>query len=214
MSASAEFLQAVKGGDTAQAQQLLEQDASLADTRDGSGVSALLNALYMGHKDAAEAIRAKRSNIDMFEAAALGDLRALRQMLQQHPEQVHSYSSDGWTALHLAAFFGQTEAVRELLAGNAAVDARSKNNMNNTALHAAQVFKNVDAVRLLLEHGAEVNAQQHGGYTALHSAAQNGSREMVELLLKHGANKSVRDDSGKSAADHAAKYPELVLVVS
>jgi uncharacterized protein len=205
MSSPEQLFTAIKAGDAEQVKSLLEKDPEAAESRDEKGVSSLLSALYSGKQEIAQLIREKRSGIDIFEAAALGDMRSLRQLLQQHPESAHTYSADGWTPLHLAAFFGQAEAVDELLAANADANARATNSTNNTPLHAAQVFVNVDVSRALLDHGADVNAKQEGGFTALQAAALHGCAPMVELLLERGADKSVRDDSGKSAADLAGE---------
>ncbi len=203
--AQAQLFDAIKAGDAAAVNSLLEADPRLAEAKDEKGVSAILTALYYRQPQIAHALREKRDSVDIFEAASLGELRTMKQISQQHPEYLQATSSDGWTALHLAAFFGHAEIVRWLLENDVAVDARSANPMNNTALHAAQVSNHVDVARALLEHGASVNEKQHGGFTALHSAASNGCEPMVELLLEHGANPSLRDDAGKSAADHAAE---------
>ncbi len=204
-----ELFAAIKAGDAATARTILSGDPSLGDARDEKGVSALLAALYHRQTEIAGLIRSRRETLDIFEAASVSDQKKLEQILQQAPERVHAYSADGWTALHLAAFFGEADSVRALLSAGAAVDARSNNPMQNTALHAAQVFNQVEASRLLLDAGADVNAKQHGGFTALHAAAGNGCEAMVDLMLSRGANKTLRDDSGKSAADLAAKHPQL-----
>ena len=73
-------------------------------------------------------------------------------------------SSDGWTPLHLAAFFGKGDAARLLLNKGASVTARSTNQMANTPLHAAAAGKHAEIVKLLLDHGANANARQHGGW--------------------------------------------------
>ena len=46
----------------------------------------------------------------MFEAATFGDLDRLTELLAEDPELVDAISGDGFTPLHLAAFFGQSDA--------------------------------------------------------------------------------------------------------
>ena len=104
------------------------------------------------------------------------------------PRLINSYSHDGWTPLHLAAFFAGASLVEALLEHGADVNARAQNGTNNMALHAAATARNLAAVRALVEHGADVNARQEGGWTALHSAALSGDVEMARLLISHGAD--------------------------
>ncbi len=75
--------------------------------------------------------------LNVFEAAAFGDLDRLTELLAEDPELVGVMSGDGFTPLHLAAFFGQADAVRLLLARGAAVDRNGTGWMTGTPLHAA-----------------------------------------------------------------------------
>lgn len=142
-----------------------------------------------------------------FHAAEAGDYYLMEGILNSYPQFVHEYREDGWTALHLAAHYGQEAIVRMLLAYGADPNARSKNDLANTPIHAAAAggSKSLDALRTLLAHGADVNATQHGGYTALHAAAQNGDRAMVDLLLARGADPSIKSADGRDAASFARK---------
>jgi ankyrin repeat protein len=178
---------------------LLEDSPAAAEARDGSGVSLLMHALYHGRRELAALIADRKRDLDVFEAASLGRLDRLRKWLQE-PAAVNSYSSDGFTALHFASYFGQAEAARVLLEHGANAGAVANNAMRVMPLHSAASARNVEAARVLLEHGAPVNARQHGGWAPLHAAAQNGDSAMVELLLKHGADRSATNDDGKTAA--------------
>ena len=53
--------------------------------------------------------------LDVFEAAALGEVDRLREILDGEPTSATAYSGDGFTALHFAAFFGGPEAAELLL---------------------------------------------------------------------------------------------------
>jgi uncharacterized protein len=123
-----------------------------------------------------------------------------------------SYSSDGWTPLHLAAFFGHPALVSDLIAQGANVTARSTNALKNLPLHAAAAGKCRPCVQALLLAGSPVNDQQHGGYTALHSAAQNGDVEMAKMLRAAGADARLNAGAGKSPIDLAREkgFDELV----
>jgi ankyrin repeat protein len=142
--------------------------------------------------------------LDIFEAAATADTVRLRTLLQDDPTLVRAFSGDGWTPLHLAAAFANSETVSILLAAEAPADSVSRNPQQNQPLHAALALgKNEPVIRLLLDHGAPVNAIQAGGFTPLFSAATANRRDLAELLLAHGAHPHHRSDQGKTAADFA-----------
>jgi ankyrin repeat protein len=164
-----------------------------------------MQCLYRGHHDLVELIASeKKTTLDIFEAAALGRLDRLKEIIRddgvRDPSLVNSHSTDGFTALHLACFFTQGEAARLLIEAGAAVDAVAANPTRVMPLHSAASARNLDAARFLLEHGAPVNARQQAGWVPIHAAAQNGDRPMVELLLKHHADPKLTNDDGKTAA--------------
>ncbi len=205
--------QLLAGGDIDGLRELLEQDSSIAAARDASGVSLLMQALYRGHRDLAEAISTKKE-LDIFEAASLGKLERLKEFCGEKAA-VNSFSKDGFTALHFASYFGQPGAAGVLLDNGAAVDAVTTNPMKVMPLHSAASARNLEAARLLLEHGAPIDARQQGGWAPMHAAAQNGDRAMVELLLQYGADRRAENDEGKTAAAVAKEkghgdLPELL----
>jgi ankyrin repeat protein len=111
--------------------------------------------------------------------------------------------ADGWTALHLACFFGQFDCVEALLELGASVKLRSANTMGNAPLHAAAAGRHREICALLLSHNAEVNAEQAGLYTPLHAAAASGDEDLVRLLLAHEANTKAKSEKGETALDMA-----------
>ena len=114
------------------------------------------------------------------------------------------FSHDGWTALHLTAFFSRTEAALLLLAHGADASAPSRNPMMNQPLHAAAAGRaDLKLVQALLDAGADPDAPQRGGYCALHSAAQNGNEAMVRLLLARGANRAKAAADGRTPVELA-----------
>lgn len=204
--------EAIRAGDTAQTRALLEHDATLAQTSDTDGVALLMKAIYFGRAQIADLLIERGAEVDIFAAAALGNVEHLGALIQADPQLVRAYSPDGWTALHLAAHFGQCEAVETLLAAGASVQARSHNSMLNTPLHAAMPGGRPEIVEALLASGAEVNAQQEGGFTALHEAASQGSVPLVSLLLSHGADAALLSESGKTARDLAMEQGHADLL--
>jgi ankyrin repeat protein len=189
----------LRKGDADGLRGLLEDNPGTAEACDASGVSLLMHSLYRGRRDLADLIAAKKKALDIFEAATLGNLDRLKDCARD-AAAVNSRSNDGFTALHLACFFGQPEAARLLVEKGALVDAVASNPMQLMPLHSAASARNLEASRLLLEHGAPVNARQQRGWAPVHAAAQNGDRAMVELMLKHGADPALANDEGKTPA--------------
>jgi ankyrin repeat protein len=147
--------------------------------------SDIMQLLYRGNRPAAVAL-ARERDLDVFEAAALGALEALIERCEEDAGRVNAYAEDGWTPLHLAAFFGNVEIAKELLRRNAVVDARSRTG-NVTPLQSACAGDHVLVASLLIGAGADVAARQDNGHAALDSARRNGNAEIIELLKTAGA---------------------------
>lgn len=199
-----DVIAAITSGNDQRLAELVCSDPSRARARDENGVSALLLALYHGREAAVSALRAAVADLDVFEAAALGETGRLLVLLDADPELVNRYSPDGFTPLQLASFFGRPDAAAVLLDRGAETNAVAKNPMRVTALHSAAAAREREIVSLLLANGADPNARQEGGYTALHAAAQHGDRDLADLLLARGADPSRRKDDGETPADTAA----------
>ena len=167
--------------------------------------SELLEALYRGDREAVDATLAGRPELTLFEAAALGDLDRLRELVSAEPDSVGRWSPDGFTALHLAAFFGHEAVAEALLRRGADVGAVARNPLRVQPLHSAAAGGHTAAARLLLEHGADPNARQEGGFVPLHAAAQAGNDELYELLVANGADQDAATDDGRTAADFRAE---------
>jgi ankyrin repeat protein len=175
------------------------------NARDEQGLSPAMHALYRGETDEAERLVPDEPNV--FEAAAFGRAGRLRELLDADPALARSFSGDGFTALHLAAFFGRAEAVRLLLKRGADVNAVATSEQIGPVqpLHSAAALGQLECARLLVEAGADVNARQAGGYTPLHEAAGNGDVELARLLLDAGADPAASKDDGQTPADVASE---------
>jgi ankyrin repeat protein len=205
---SQKFLKLIQAGATAEIAAAVEADPGLIEFRDAQGVSALLWSVYAGQPLVRDYLLAQLATrgvlLDVFEAAAVGDVLRLQDLFAADPGAAHAFSGDGWSPLHLAAAFGSPEAVDMLLQHGAHVDAVSRNPQRNQPLHAALALgRNAAAVKLLLAHGADPNATQAGGFTPLFSAATANRRDLADLLLENGAHAHHRADLGKTAAEFA-----------
>jgi ankyrin repeat protein len=70
-----------------------------------------------------------------------------------------AWSGDGFTALHLAAFFGEAGAARVLLSSGADVHALSRNPLAVPPLQSAVAAGERELAQLLLEAGARPDAR-------------------------------------------------------
>lgn len=198
-----EFLEAVRKNDTDKILELLNTQPTLARTRDPNGVSGIFLALYRGNRGTAAIIAQRNSSLDVFEAAAIGDLARLKNLFNDDPALVKSYSPDGFTALALAAYLGEKDAVEFLIEKGADLNALAKNETGFTPLTGAVSQNHTQIARLLMDHGADVNHKYEGGFTPIMHAAHAGNVELVTLLIDHGADPNAKNGEGKTALSFA-----------
>lgn len=169
-----ELFAAMRLGSGSIVRQLVGRDALVACSRDDDGVSAILRCLYDWNLELMEILLASCPALDVFEAAALGKSGRLEELLLSTPELARAWSADGVTALHLACFYGQEEAVECLLRAGADPLARAHNERGSTPVDEAASTHQVNILHLLLAHGAEAGLSRKQGWAALPMAAGQG----------------------------------------
>jgi ankyrin repeat protein len=203
---AAQFLEAVKKGDRATVDRMLDADPSLASAKDESGTSAVLLAHYYGKADVAAALLSRTPELDVFEAATAGDAKRVAALVDADPALANAVARDGYSPLGLASFFKRRDVVKVLLERGAKPTVPSRD-QGFTPLHSAVATDAGDAiheiVRLLLDAGADPNAKSHEGGTPLHSAAFTGDLAIAKLLLASGADLEATDGKGRTALDLA-----------
>jgi uncharacterized protein len=201
---SKHFLNLIRSGDTAKVATEVEANPALARCRDAQGISALMWSVYAGQPMIRDFLRQHAGELDIAEAACLGDCECMQKLIAADAMLARAISGDGWPPLHLSAAFANPGAVVLLLEHGAHIHQISHNPLRNQALHACIALGNsAETARLLVDAGADVNATAAGGYTPLHLAASSGNREIAVLLLEHGADRSACCDQGKTPADYA-----------
>lgn len=114
----------------------------------------------------------------------------------------------GYDGLHRAAHVGDVQAIRQLVAKGADLNARDA--AGRTPAHVAAFASNDDALRALAEAGADMNALEDGVYDVLTIAAVANDPQMVSLALDLGNRPdlvtSVYDGTALIAAAHLGHH--------
>jgi uncharacterized protein len=194
---------AIRSGDETAVRSHLAADPSLAGARNGLGHSAVMWACYARQAGALAALLAAGPALDVFEAVAAGAADTAEARLAAEPALARAWTCDGFTALHLAAYFSRPALAERLLALGADAVAVARNDARVQPLHSAAAAGDLTIARALLEHGADPDARQARGFTALMAAAQQGNEALARLLLGHGADPGASADDGRAAADFA-----------
>ena len=196
---AAAFIDAIKAGEFERVKAMVSADPTLIDARSRTGESAILTAVYHRQKEIVNLLVARGASLSLFEACAAGEIERAERLLADDPQAINAYSADGWTPLHLAAFFGHTKLAELLLGRGADAAARSRNGNGNTPLHAALAGNHKMVAGLLVGHGADVNASDASGWRPLHLAAANNNLDSMKQLIAQGAEVGAPNGEGRTA---------------
>jgi len=208
------FFEAIRSGDLAAVKSLIAADASLASARNDSGVSGVLAAVYMGRSEIRDFLIASGAELELPEAAAVGNFARVRELIEKNLAQPNTFSPDGFPVVALAAFLGHLDVVQYLATHGADIHAVATNGSGYNALTGAVTGGHVAVVHWLLDHGADANYRYAGNYSPLLTAAANGRLDIAKLLLAHGADPQATTSDGKSPLSLAIErnHPEVTAL--
>jgi len=181
------LIEAIQQGDPAALKLAIAENPTCVNDRDSNGIPALLLALYYRRTDCVHRLLDAGANVDFHLACALNRPDDVAKFLDSDPALISSLTPDGWTALHLAAFFGCEDTARLLLSRGASPTLRSTNQMANLPIHSAAASRQANIVEALLAAGSPVDDKQQGGYTPMDSAVQNKDQATIDTLVRYGA---------------------------
>lgn len=95
-------------------------------------------------------------------------------------------------AIHRAAFRGDLNKIKELLAAGADPNMPDKKGL--TPLMLATQKKHKDIIEFLLSHNADVNAKLNHGFTALFYPCMFGGADIAKILIDSGADVNAKED--------------------
>ena len=143
-------------------------------------------------------VEAERGDTGMILALRENAMKVFALLLNANGTDVDQRANNGDTALMIAAYKGNREAVQALLAKGANV-----NRSGWTALHYAAAAGDNEIVQMLVDKRADLNAKSPNNTTPIMMAARGGHILTVKLLLDAGADATLKNDAGMTAIDFA-----------
>lgn len=125
------------------------------------------------------------------------------QLLKADDIKLEARAINGDTALMLACFLGNTEAVKKLIAAGAEI-----NQPGWAPLHYAAAKGNTEIIALLLEHFAYIDTESPNKTTPLMMAVHSGNLDAVSLLLQEGADPRLKNMQGMTALNFAEEIEQ------
>ncbi|MGM0589167.1 MAG: ankyrin repeat domain-containing protein [Bacteroidota bacterium] len=194
------LIESIENGKIDTVKALIISHPALIHARTESSIPIVLYAAYLKKWDVVDELIALGAELNVFEASAVGDQERLEQLLEHSPGLLNGYSTDGYTPLGLACYFGHVDIVQFLLDQGANTNKRSNNAQRVFPLHSALTQNDKDLalklVTILLDYDAEADVAQQDGITALHQAAARGNLGVLKLLIRHGAKPQKPTDDG------------------
>jgi len=144
------------------------------DWGSGDWESALQAAAHTGSREMALFLLERGARFDLFAAAMLGELTALRTALDSFPGALQVRGAHGIPLLsHAIGGHAEAVKVRDYLLERS-VDVNLRHNNGMTALMIAVQTGQRDAVQLLLKRGADAKVKAQNGQTALALSIKRG----------------------------------------
>lgn len=148
----------------------------------------------------------------LHRAIAQNDIPTIKRLISEEAN-VNAVTKQGYTPLHIAAFYGFEEAIEILLQSGA--NSNLQNRFGETPLSLALWGKHTSIIRLLTNH--EVRQEQltfyeSEGYTPLHRAIEQGDSQTVKRLLSEKIDTQAITKKGYTYLHLAAIQGDAALI--
>ncbi|XP_062521414.1 26S proteasome non-ATPase regulatory subunit 10-like [Corticium candelabrum] len=143
-----------------------------------------------------------------------GDLSKVKVMVEKMKVDVCCtvLHTEGDTALHRAAKYGQMHVCEYLLSRGSPLDV--ENELGEQPLHKAAEGGNLTVIDLFLKHGAQINAQGRHNFTPLNVAVMYKQTAAVKRLVEAGARVNINDcHSYESPLHHAVDSADASIEI-
>lgn len=162
--------------------------------RAGSATATIFDLVRAGDPTGVEKALASGTDVNIRDplgqtpivVAALARQDAVAQVLKKHGADVMARTDKGMTPLHAAAFSGDLETLKLLLASGAAINDQD-NFAHITALHAAAEENHTAVVEALIKtKGADPALVDVKGFSASTLAGWKQNWDVVQILVANG----------------------------
>jgi ankyrin repeat protein len=184
------FVAAIKAKDTKKVLHMLDEHPPLMKEPIEGGITPITLAAYCGAWDIVRYMTERGGINGLIDSIFGNEIELFTTIISAKPGAVNAYSADGWTPLHIAAYFGKDAFAVDLISRGADVNAWSQNEMRNQPLHSAIAGQaSDDTIERLIAAGADTSGE--GALTPMQLAVANGRERVVELLKAHEAGAKV-----------------------
>lgn len=113
-------------------------------------------------------------------------------------KDINLKNKDGYTPLHLAAYFGQKRKAEVLIQAGANLNLQNK--YGSTPLYCAAIRGHKEIVELLLAHGSDKEIRDNAGHSLIHRLTYDHklSTEIFEVLLKSTKDVNIKNEEGST----------------
>ena len=180
------------------------------------GYTALNWATLRRNRPTAELLLAQGAKLTIFDAIALCDWQALKEMVELRPDLLnkllggmkhtsqHAMEYEaGISPLDAAVVCGQEQVLLWLLQKCANPDGPA--DAGGLPLRTAVREGTEQMTQALIQAGADVNLTDTAGWTALHWAAATNRPQHAKLLLRAGARVNFIDNAGRTPLNYARR---------
>jgi ankyrin repeat protein len=186
---------------------------AMAQSGNKEGLQALLKQVGPEHAPTILNSIDNRGFTVLHKSIESGNEELIQHLLEEGADihaEVSGNDPNGWTALHLAAFFDLPEVLSLLVERGAQVN-HSGGSTCFTPLKVAVTRGSAQCAELLIASGADAMITDSSGFSLLHEAANIGSVEMVNILINAGCKKNTQANDGSTPAMWANQHDNLEL---